>query len=60
METLEALDRELQVAINTVLDHVLSAMATHLKTEHNLPNRAAINVVIDSLLDDKLAKRKAQ
>ena len=60
MKTLEALDVELQAALDVVLDHVLSAMATHLKTEHNLPNRAAFNVIIDSLLDDKLAKNTKQ
>lgn len=41
-----------------MIDYVLSAMATRLKIEHNLPTRAALNTIIDSILDYKLEMQK--
>ena len=49
METLEALDRE--QLLNEIRLDLLHALATHIKNEHNLPRKYALQVLTDSLLD---------
>lgn len=37
-----------------IIDNILAAIATRLHYEHHLATRAALNVVVDSILDSKL------
>ena len=53
METLDTPVDEVELFI----EYVLSAVATRRNIEHNLPTRAALDVLIDSILDYKLETR---
>ena len=54
METLLAPDKE--QLLNEIRDELLHALASHIKNEHDLPRRAALLVLTDSLLDARNAK----